>query len=383
VTSVRPVPPRDVSDGVKLGVSLGPRVLLGDTRAELEVSAHRLPEGLVAGQACLVEPLQVHTHEAVALLVGDLQVAVDVDDVLEAQPLGEAVGAAERLGGEPGQVVDMGRYPFPELCLQDRVGQDLVVEQSFEAVKRLVTAGMFIQGLWMLHLAGAANRARAGTLITGVAHLRVPPFRFVSLARPAPARCLHGPASAFPVNDGLAACPRSIDVREDIKIAGTSGDAVRGEVTALTRWVPAGQAVRSPAAAVAHRASGCAEELAAYGGDPRESQQRLRPGRPGSAAMTAAHRAREYYARCVLRLARLRLLARDGADAPLPGAVSEVGQAARAIGAETGAAGQAAVAAVAESRRSSAAVFLGARWRLPVLRKSPTVETNQRIRFRE
>jgi hypothetical protein len=33
--SVRPVPLRDVSDGVKLGVSLGLRVLLGDTRTEL------------------------------------------------------------------------------------------------------------------------------------------------------------------------------------------------------------------------------------------------------------------------------------------------------------------------------------------------------------
>ena len=137
-----------------------------------------------------------------------------------------------------------------------------------------------------------------------------------------------------------------IDVRGDIKIADGSGDAVRGELTALTRWVPAGQAVRSPAG----------------GGDLGEPHRRLRPGRPGSAVMTAAHRARECYTRCVLRLARLRLLAGDGACAPLPpGAVGEVGQAARAIVAETGAAGQAAVAAVAESRRGSAAVFLAAR----------------------
>ena len=137
-----------------------------------------------------------------------------------------------------------------------------------------------------------------------------------------------------------------IDVRGDIKIADGSGDAVRGELTALTRWVPAGQAVRSPAG----------------GGDLGEPHRRLRPGRPGSAVMTAAHRARECYTRCVLRLARLRLLAGDGAGAPLPpGAVGEVGQAARAIVAETGAAGQAAVAAVAESRRGSAAVFLAAR----------------------
>lgn len=78
--------------------------------------------------------------------------------------------------------------------------------------------------------------------------------------------------------------------------------------------------------------------------------------------MTAAHRTRECYARCVLRLARLRVLAGDGAGAPLPpGAAGEVGHAARAIVAETGAAGQAAVAAVAESRRRSATVFLGAR----------------------
>ena len=47
-----------------------------------------------------------------------------------------------------------------------------------------------------------------------------------------------------------------IDVRADIKIAGPSGDAVRGEATARTWRVPAGQAIRSPAGAVAHRVSG-------------------------------------------------------------------------------------------------------------------------------
>ncbi len=152
-----------------------------------------------------------------------------------------------------------------------------------------------------------------------------------------------------------------IHARGDIIVAGTSGDAVRGEVTALTRWVPAGQAALTPGGAVAHRASGRADEPAASSGNPSEPH-RLRPGRPGSAAMTTAHRTRECYTRCVPRLARLRLLAGDAAAAPLPpGAAGEVGQAARAIVAETGAAGQAAVDAVAESRRSSAAVFLAAR----------------------
>ena len=106
-------------------------------------------------------------------------------------------------------------------------------------------------------------------------------------------------------------------------------------------------------------------EIAGLSGDP-EPQHRRRQDPPGSAVMTAAHRIRECYARCVPRLARLRLLA--GADvgtdvgAPLPpGAAGEVGQAARAIVAETSAAGQAAVAAIAESRRGSAAAFLAVR----------------------
>jgi hypothetical protein len=86
------------------------------------------------------------------------------------------------------------------------------------------------------------------------------------------------------------------------------------------------------------------------------------PGDAVRAAMTAAHRTRECYARCVPRLARLRLLAGDGAAAPLPpGAAGEVGKAARAIVAETGAAGYATVAAMAESRRGSAAAFLAVR----------------------
>ena len=123
-------------------------------------------------------------------------------------------------------------------------------------------------------------------------------------ARTLPARRYHHHSdSGKPMN-------KRIDARGDIEIADLSGDAVRGERTALT----------------------------------------------------AAHRTRECYVRCVPRLARLRLLAGDSPGAPLPpGAAGEVGQAARAIVAETGAAGQAAVAAVAEGRRGSAAAFLAVR----------------------
>ena len=153
-----------------------------------------------------------------------------------------------------------------------------------------------------------------------------------------------------------------IDVRADLAIAGAAGDAVRGELAALTPVVAAGQAGPVPAGGGVHCASGCAQECAANSGDPREPHHRLRPDPPGSAAKAAADRTRGYDARCVPLLARLRLLARDGAGAPLPpGAAGEVGHAATAIVAEADAAGHAAVAAVAETGRGSAAVFLAAR----------------------
>ena len=152
---------------------------------------------------------------------------------------------------------------------------------------------------------------------------------------------------------------KRIDARGDIKIAGISGDAVRGERTAPIRWGASRQAVSFRPAPSCTAPRG-AEEPAGNSGDPPEPQRRRRPDPPGSAAMTAARRTRECYVRCVPRLARLRLLA--GAGSPLPpGAAGEVGQAARAIVAETGAAGHAAVAAVAESRRGSAATFLAVR----------------------
>jgi hypothetical protein len=103
-------------------------------------------------------------------------------------------------------------------------------------------------------------------------------------------------------------------------------------------------------------------DLTIAGADPREPHDRLGLGPPGSAAATAADRMRGYYARCAAHLARLRLLARQDAGAPLPpGAAGDVGQAASVIVAEADAAGHAAVAAVAESDRNSAAVFLATR----------------------
>ena len=110
-----------------------------------------------------------------------------------------------------------------------------------------------------------------------------------------------------------------IDVRTDMTIAGAAGNAARGELAALTRWVAGEPTGPLPADVGVPCALGGAEEFAANSGGPRESHHHFRPDPPGSAAMTAADRTRGYDARCVPLLARLRLLARADAGAPLPG----------------------------------------------------------------
>jgi len=75
---------------MKLGVGLREGVLLCDPCSELDMLAHRLTKRLIGGHPGFVQRLQVDLGEPLALCVGDLQVAVHVDDLAEAQPLGEA-----------------------------------------------------------------------------------------------------------------------------------------------------------------------------------------------------------------------------------------------------------------------------------------------------
>jgi hypothetical protein len=70
-------------------------VLLRDVRSELRVRTYCATKGFVFRKACLVERLEVQCDESLALLVGDLEVAVHIDDVLEAELASEAIGTAE------------------------------------------------------------------------------------------------------------------------------------------------------------------------------------------------------------------------------------------------------------------------------------------------
>jgi hypothetical protein len=105
---------RDFTDGVEVRVGRGPRVLLSDTCSELEMLPYGLAEQRVVGEVTFVECFEVERDEAFAFAVGDLEVPVHVDDVLEAEFTREVIGSTERFGGEPGEMVDMVGKPLCE-----------------------------------------------------------------------------------------------------------------------------------------------------------------------------------------------------------------------------------------------------------------------------
>lgn len=78
---------------------------------ELDVLAYRRTELLVVRESRFIECVEVDVDEALPLFVGNLQSAVHIDGVLKPQAAGEPVGAAEGLGREPREVIDMGRLP--------------------------------------------------------------------------------------------------------------------------------------------------------------------------------------------------------------------------------------------------------------------------------
>jgi hypothetical protein len=110
------------------------------------VRAHGLTERRIVGQSRLVERLHVELREPLPLLLRDLKAPVNIDQVLEAEFAAEAIGPTERLGGEPGQVVDVMGLPGREQALQQGIGEHLVVEELLQSVQRLIAAGEFVEG---------------------------------------------------------------------------------------------------------------------------------------------------------------------------------------------------------------------------------------------
>lgn len=145
--SLGPVPARDMTDRMQFGIRPRAGVLLCDPCSELDMLAHGPPKRFIAGHSGFVQRLQVDLDEPLALFVGDLQVAVYVDDVPKAKLLCETRWAAERLGRKPGQMIDVSRYAVCEEVLEDRVGERLGVKELLEPMQALIAASMLIKGL--------------------------------------------------------------------------------------------------------------------------------------------------------------------------------------------------------------------------------------------
>src|SRR5215475_9672073 len=96
----------------------------------------------VCGEPGRVGRGEVQLHEASPLLLGDVQAAMDVDEVPKAQRRGERVWPAERFDLEGGETVDVVGPPGTEERLQDRVGQHARVEDVDEPAQRCLPTGM-------------------------------------------------------------------------------------------------------------------------------------------------------------------------------------------------------------------------------------------------
>src|SRR5262249_21222825 len=123
----------------------GSRVLLGHLCTEGHVLAYGLSEASVVGQTGLVERLEVRRDETLTLLVGDVAMAVNVDQVLEAELPGEPIRTAQRLCREPGQVVDVGWNTLGEHMSKDWIAEGLVVEDLLETVQSFLAPGVLVE----------------------------------------------------------------------------------------------------------------------------------------------------------------------------------------------------------------------------------------------
>jgi hypothetical protein len=104
----------------------------------------RFSKRLVAGHPRRIERRHIQLDESAALLLGDRQPTVDIYEMGESKFPGEPIGAAERLGGERSEVVDVLWLAGTEERLEKRVGQHARVEERLEIVKSILASGVLI-----------------------------------------------------------------------------------------------------------------------------------------------------------------------------------------------------------------------------------------------
>src|SRR4051794_30324199 len=90
-----PGPAGNLAKWVQLVVGDGVRVLHRDLRAEFDVFSDGLTKRRIVRHSGAIKGAQVQLDESLSLLLGDLQSAVDGDQLGKAQLVGESFRAAE------------------------------------------------------------------------------------------------------------------------------------------------------------------------------------------------------------------------------------------------------------------------------------------------
>jgi hypothetical protein len=146
----RPIPLRHGANRVQLRVASRVRILLRDARPELHVRTERATKLHVLRQPGFVRRLHVERDEPFSLLVRDREVPMHVDEMRKTNLSRESVRTAEGLRREPREVLDVKRLPFVEQHLQHRIGEDLLVEELLEPMKRVVPACVLVKTLHLV-----------------------------------------------------------------------------------------------------------------------------------------------------------------------------------------------------------------------------------------
>jgi hypothetical protein len=107
---------------MQLGIRHRVRVLHGHLRAELDVFPKRLSEGRVAWQFRCVSSGHVQVDESLPLLFGDLQMAMNCNNAVEAAQLsGVSILTAEDFNFERSQMIDVVRLSLSKQGLKQWV----------------------------------------------------------------------------------------------------------------------------------------------------------------------------------------------------------------------------------------------------------------------
>jgi hypothetical protein len=144
----RPIPTRDLAQGVELLVGLCVRVLHRNLRAELDVLSQRLSKRRIIRQPDVVSRAHVQLDETLALLLADLEPPMHRDQMLEpAQFTRETVRPAESLDIEGGEVLDMARLAGAKERLKQRVTKHASVKRVDEAAEAWFATGVLEERL--------------------------------------------------------------------------------------------------------------------------------------------------------------------------------------------------------------------------------------------